>query len=154
MLLYLDDTAKCISKAMCMFGKPNGVVRQIYSYCRGGDSGGFSFTDEYICLSRQDRLDKYPWYYISITLFAENSMSCYDPAVADNHICACPGETYFNGVDYFSSPKRTECPYLPEIFDKSHLKLDVQYMYDGQEHVQHHGLVTYEECTSKYINRL
>ena len=81
-------------------------------------------------------------------------MSCYDPAVADNHICACPEETYFNGIDYSSSPRRTRCPYLPDIFDRSHLKLDINYTYNGKNYIQHHGLVTYKECTSWYISRL
>ena len=81
-------------------------------------------------------------------------MVCNYPAVAVNHICACPGETYFNDYDYSFSPSRTRCPYLPDIFDRSHLKLDIKYTYNGKEYVQHHGLVTYAECTSKYIYRL
>lgn len=32
LVLYLSDVAKCISKAMCWFGKPNGVASYIYDY--------------------------------------------------------------------------------------------------------------------------
>ena len=133
MLLYLDDTAKCISKAMCMFGKPNGVACKTYSYILRYYTGQFDV--QYVCLSRQDTLDKHPEYYIDIELYAYNYRYCPDPAVVDNRICACPGGTYFDGYDYSSSPTRTRCPYLPDIFDRSHLKLDINYTYNDKEYV-------------------
>lgn len=39
MSLYINNIATCISKAMCMFSKLNGVVGYIYSYCIT-DAGG------------------------------------------------------------------------------------------------------------------
>ena len=44
-----------------------------------------------------------------------------------------------------------DCSYLPDSFSRSKLKLDVKYTYNDKEYVQHQGIVTYDECTSKYI---
>ena len=99
-------------------------------------------------------LKTYSKHYIGINLLTFNHFYCPGPAVVNNRICACPGETYFNGIDYPSSPTRAKCLCFPDIFDRSHLKTDITYTHDGKEYVQHHGLVTYAECTSEYVDIL
>lgn len=41
MSLYINNIATCIFKAMCMFGKPNGIAGYIYSYCITDADGTF-----------------------------------------------------------------------------------------------------------------
>lgn len=58
---------------------------------------------------------------------------------------------YFGGFDYGYTPSRIKCLSLPSVFNKSQLKFDLKYTYNGREYVQHHRLITFEECTTKYI---
>ena len=95
-------------------------------------------------------LEKYPNYYISIDLQATTANGCHSPAVlVENRICACPEDTYFDG---YGASDEIRCAPLPDEFSRARLKLDIAYAYEGREHVQHHGLVTYEQCTRGHVD--
>lgn len=138
MYLYLADIARCVSNAACCFGRPSGVA-----YFINIDHG------YYVCIQRQSALKKFPSYYIGIDLWVTKSNSCTKQAtLMGGRICACPEHTYFAGYD----GDAIRCTDLPPSFDCTQLRLDIGYTYDGEERVQHHRLVTYEECTPGSID--
>ena len=149
LLLRVGDAMECITRAVCYFGRPSGV-----SYFTNHNGYYYGY-----CVPREGVLRKYPNHYVSIDLQVTASNECQDPAVlVENRICACPDGTYSDGYDTAYSPRRIICLPLPSSFNRSALKLDAAYTYDGREHVQHHRLVTYEQCvygriswSSKYI---
>lgn len=69
--------------------------------------------------------------------------------MVEGRICACPEDMYFDkfydGEHYWTM----KCLPLPKTFYK--LKLDIKYTYNGKTHVQHHQLVTKDQCVSGSI---
>ena len=94
MPLYLSGTAKCISKAMCMFGKPNGIVSYTYRYDICHAAYGCNIFEQYACLSRQDILENDPEYYITAGLYATRYGHCHEHTILNGHVCACSEDMY------------------------------------------------------------
>ena len=52
---------------------------------------------------------------------------------------------------YFSG---SSCSYLPQTFDRDHLKLDTNFTYNEKQYVQHQALVTFEQCKYNYVHEI
>ena len=57
--------------------------------------------------------------------------------MVEGRICACPEDKYFKERDTRCGIPDIECLPLPASFDRSRLKLDARYTYNGKKHVQH-----------------
>ena len=110
------------------------------------------------CFSREAWLNKSQRNYISADLigrtYEEEITKDTNPAdvceniggiiLIEGHMCSCP-EGYYLGVD----PDNVSCKPFPEKFDKNHLRVGVEYTYNGKHLTQSYGLLTFEECTSE-----